>query len=144
MKLMGTGMLSQITTARVLLVDDDAQFLGRASAALDTFAELRMARCGLTGLNLAMLWNPHVIVVDLLLDDVDGFTFLERLDEYALDPAPFILYTCTGPGADTRVRPLPNWRVGTLLRTSSDHQLRAAVLQAVSCQDPIRQQWITA
>lgn len=137
-------MLIDVNPARMLVVDDDQYFIERAMSALEPLGKLRVAGSGGAALSVAASWEPDVILLDLLLDDLDGFTFLERLSATALNRLPFILCTTDGRGADTRVRPLPGWRVGTLVRSSSMAELRAAVRQAVHCQDPRRQRWITA
>lgn len=137
-------MLIDASPARVLVVDDDQDFLERALRALKPLGTLRVARSGGVALRVAANWEPDVILLDLLLDDLDGFTFLEQLTDFRLRRYPFILCTTDGRGADTRIRPLPDWQVGTLVRSCSLHQLRTAVRQAVQCQDPHRQRGITA
>lgn len=137
-------MLIEVKPARVLLVDDDQYFIERATRALKPLGAIRIAGSARMALALAGDWDPDVILLDMLLDDLDGFTFLEELTASGLRPLPFILCTTDGRGADTRVRPLPDWSVGTLVRSSSMQQLRAAVRQAVYCQDPNRQGWMTA
>lgn len=130
----GTWMTSDVKSARVLLVDDDPIFIDRAMIALEPITDVRTVRSGSGALSVAVFWQPDVILLDMLLEDVDGFTFLDQLAEAGLARPPFILCTTDGRGAGTRVRPLPDWRVGTVLRSSSTSQLRSAVLQAVRCQ----------
>jgi CheY-like chemotaxis protein len=129
---------------RVLVVDDDLVFIDRARQALKEIATLRTARTGNDALAATLLWKPDVILFDLLMHDLDGFTFLEMLKDATPGTYPFILCTTDGRGADTRIRPLPNWKVGTLLRSSSTHQLRSAVIQAVRCQNPNNQRCMFA
>lgn len=131
-------------STRVLVVDDDHIFIERAMQALAPIAALRTEQTGDDALAAALIWKPHVILFDLLMGDLDGFAFLERVAEVSSAPHPFILYTTDGRGAGTRIRPLPNWKVGTLVRSSSLHQLRIAVIQAIRCQDPAIQRSITA
>jgi two-component system, NtrC family, response regulator GlrR len=140
----GSEIVQWPEPTRVLLVDDDPAFVDRAREALEPLARLRIVRSGKVALTTVSLWKPDVVLFDLLLADLDGFTFLEELSECYLDKPPFILYTTDGRGADTRVRPLPNWQVGTLVRSAGVHELRAAVRQAIRCQDPLTQRWITA
>jgi CheY-like chemotaxis protein len=124
---------------RVLLVDDDPVFIGRAAQALRPFARIRTVTSGSAALTTIPFWQPNVILFDLLMTDLDGFSFLEAVPKVPVQDHPFILCTTDGLGAGTRVRPLPNWRVGTLLRSSSIHQLRVAVLQAARWQLPLSQ-----
>lgn len=126
-------MLIEVKSARVLLVDDDYYFIERATRALEPLGTVRVARSARRALSVAITWHPDVILLDMLLEDLDGFTFLEELTASGLTHQPFILYTTGGRGADTRVRPLPDWSVGTLVRSSSMQQLRSAVRQAVNC-----------
>lgn len=137
-------MLIDVNTVRVLIVDDDPRFIERATCAIESLGTTRVARSGGSALAIAASWKPDVILLDMLLDDLDGFTFLEHLADVGLQRLPFILCTTDGRGADTRVRPLPQWRVGTLVRSSPIYQLRSAVHQAVRCQDPGNQRTITA
>jgi two-component system, OmpR family, response regulator len=129
------GIGRQLDVARILLVDDDPRFVSRAADALYVLGDLRTACSGRAALSTTLFWQPHVILIDLLMDDVDGFTFLERLHEIGLEHPPFVLYTTDGRGADTRIRPLPDWKVGTLVRSSSTHQVRSAVAQAIRAID---------
>ncbi len=137
-------MIIRPPLTRILLVDDDPVFLGRAHQALDPFARLQTVSNGCAALQTLSQWQPDVVLFDLLLNDLDGFTFLEIINRSGLERRPFILCTTDGRGADTRIRPLPNWDVGTLVRSSSIVQLRTAVLQAARCQDPAVQRHITA
>ncbi len=64
---------------RVLIVDDDpdqAQFL---SATLDQDYEISIATGGLDGYALACAERPAVIVLDLMMPTVDGWTVLRKL-----------------------------------------------------------------
>jgi DNA-binding NtrC family response regulator len=140
----GNRMPELVETTRVLLVDDDPTFLSRAQKALKYDIRVRSMQNGTDALEALELWSPNVVVFDLLLEDLDGFTFLEKVSGISVARRPFVLYTTDGRGADTRVRPLPNWHVGTLIRSAPAHQLREAVLQAARCQDPEFQRQITA
>jgi CheY-like chemotaxis protein len=137
-------MSIQARTARVLIVDDDPVFLSRATVALDGITDLRSAPNGRRALAVVGTWRPDIILLDMLLEDLDGFTFLEQLSDVGLEHPPFILCTTDGHGAGTRVRPLPSWQVGTILRSSTSYQIRDAVLQAVSCHSSSAYGWITA
>jgi CheY-like chemotaxis protein len=140
----GIQMPEMVKKTRVLLVDDDPLFLGRARHALEPVARLRIAQSGAEALQTLPLWTPHVILFDMLLDDLDGFSFLDELTRFEVERTPFILCTIDGRGADTRVRPLPEWHVGTLVRSVPLHQLRSAVLQAARCSDPGIQRLVSA
>jgi CheY-like chemotaxis protein len=119
---------------RVLVVDDDPVFIGRAREALEQLSRVRVVTSGAEALSTVPIWRPDVVVFDLLMNDLDGFTFLEELSLTSSEVAPFVLYTTDGRGADTRIRPLTCWQVGTVLRSSDVEQLRSAVIQALRWQ----------
>jgi CheY-like chemotaxis protein len=137
-------MIDRHDNFRVLLADDDPVFVGRASQALGPLATLRLVNTGIAALATVPRWKPDVILFDLLMTDLDGFTFIEEIARTPLERHPFVLCTSDGRGAGTRIRPLPDWRVGTLLRSSSIDQLQIAVLQAACYSNPIVQRWVTA
>ncbi len=133
-----------VESTKVLLVDDDPVFLARACQALEPVTRVRTIQTGSDALNTLAVWTPDVVVFDLLMHDMDGFTFMEQIASISSGRRPFILYTIDGRGADTRVRPLPDWHVGTLLRSAPMHQLRSAVIQAAQCSDSDYQRLIIA
>lgn len=115
--------------ARVLLIDDDDTFALQLGIALRGAGDLRIVTNACAALRTARSWQPHVVLLDLLLPETDAFTLLEQLT--APDTAPECLVLCltNGIGAATRVRPVTEWPVGTLHRQSSIAQIRATVLQ---------------
>ena len=131
-------------STQVLLVDDDPIFLSRACQALEPVLRVRTNETGTSALETLSIWTPDVVVFDLLMGDLDGFSFLEQIASVSRGKRPFILYTTDGRGADTRVRPLPDWQVGTVLRSAPMHELRAAVIQAAQCSDSDYQRLILA
>lgn len=119
---------------RVLVVDDDPAFIDRVREALEQLSRIKAVTSGTDALETIPAWKPDVVVFDLLMNDLDGFSFLEELSLRSPDYAPFVLYTTDGRGADTRIRPLMSWQVGTLVRSSDVDQLRSAVIQALHWQ----------
>lgn len=55
--------------------------------------DLRTARGGKPGLDLAISWEPDVILLDLGMPDLDGAAFLKRYREATTSPAPVVLLT---------------------------------------------------
>lgn len=79
---------------RVLAIDDDDGLLDMLNLLLrQTEFDLRTARGGEAGLELAKSWEPDVILLDLGMPEVDGATFLERYRQSTTSPAPVVLLT---------------------------------------------------
>ncbi len=67
---------------RVLVVDDDASIRELLSTALeDDGYEVMPAMNGQDALNVCARWRPDVIVLDLMMPVMDGWTFAKRLHE---------------------------------------------------------------
>lgn len=120
--------------ARILVADEDGSFIRDLRAGIGEFADLRCVRCGVDLLEMARAWNPEVVVLDLLLPDIDGFTLLDCLTGSNTQRQPAILCLTGGRGANSRPPRLTSWPVGTLCRTSSPAQIRTALLRAVEAQ----------
>lgn len=74
-------MLAQVGK-RVLVVDDDASIRELLSTALeDDGYEVVPARNGQDALAVCDRWRPDVIVLDLMMPVMDGWTFAKRLHE---------------------------------------------------------------
>jgi CheY-like chemotaxis protein len=67
---------------RVLVVDDDPSIRELLSTALeDDGYEVVPARNGEDALSVCERWRPDVIVLDLMMPVMDGWTFAKRLHE---------------------------------------------------------------
>src|SRR5687768_16531880 len=70
------------TQKRVLVVDDDASIRELLSTALeDDGYEVVPASNGQDALSVCERWRPDVIVLDLMMPVMDGWTFAKRLRE---------------------------------------------------------------
>lgn len=72
--------------AKILVIDDDADILDSIRSGLELpniTLEVLTAPNGMTGLQLAKTHFPDVIILDLQMPDIDGFTVL---DEIRSDP----------------------------------------------------------
>jgi two-component system, OmpR family, response regulator len=104
------------TPPRVLVVDDEEniRFLVGSALQLDGF-ETAVAETGRDALDVVASFRPDVIVLDVMLPDVDGFTVLRRLRDRG-DVMPVIFLTArdatedrvrglTSGGADYQIKP---------------------------------------
>jgi two-component system OmpR family response regulator len=89
----------------VLVVDDEENIRFIVESALD-MAGFRVASAGsgAEALNLAATLNPDVIVLDVMLPDVDGFTLLRRIRD--LGSAAPVVFLTARDGTEDRVRGL--------------------------------------
>ena len=79
--------------ARILLIDDDNALLDMLSLSLeDAGHEVESADDGLTGLERFRAWSPEVVVSDINMPRLDGFSFCRQLRE-AGESVPLILLT---------------------------------------------------
>jgi CheY-like chemotaxis protein len=73
---------SATVAKRVLVVDDDASIRELLSTALeDDGYEVVPASNGKDALSVVERWRPDVIVLDLMMPIMDGWTFAKRLRE---------------------------------------------------------------
>lgn len=69
-------MATQTESRRVLVVDDESSIRDVLSMALeDEGYDVRTAPNGREALNTLETWLPHVIVLDLMMPVMDGWTF---------------------------------------------------------------------
>lgn len=81
---------------KILIVDDDPMVLELMQAVLEPegFTVLK-AGSGREGMTLAQQQRPHLIVLDLLMPDVDGFQVLDELKRTPLTASiPIVILTC--------------------------------------------------
>jgi DNA-binding response OmpR family regulator len=79
---------------RILAIDDDDGLLDMLVLLLrQAHLDFRAARGGQAGLDMAMSWEPDLILLDLTMPDLDGSTFLEQYRKATPSPAPIVLLT---------------------------------------------------
>lgn len=73
--------------ARVLIVDDENQIRRLLKVALSAHGfEISEAATGEEGLKQVALFHPDLVILDLGLPDLDGFTVIQRIREWAQVP----------------------------------------------------------
>jgi len=95
----GNSMETTPPGARVLVVDDEAAIrdlleYGLGQAGFD----VRSARDGRTALEVVRNWTPEVIVLDVMLPEVDGFTLLPAIRR--LTDAPIVMLSAKAATAE--------------------------------------------
>lgn len=73
---------SDVDRKRVLVIDDDMPLRGMLAAALRQHGfQVLLAGDGAEGHRAVKIHNPHVILLDLAMPNVNGWDFLQRLQE---------------------------------------------------------------
>jgi DNA-binding response OmpR family regulator len=86
---------------RILAVDDDYGLLDMLVLLLsESHLDLRTARGGTAGLEMAIDWEPDLILLDLTMPNLDGAGFLARYREATASPAPIVLLTGANDGLE--------------------------------------------
>ena len=90
--------------ARVAVIDDDRMVREMLELGLSREGyEVRTATDGLAALELVKVFDPELIVLDIMMPKIDGVTLLPRLRE--ITQAPILMLTAKG-GTDDKVRSL--------------------------------------
>jgi DNA-binding response OmpR family regulator len=86
--------------ARVLVVEDntDLAFGLRNNLEIDGY-EVAVAADGATGVVRALEWRPHLVILDLMLPEMDGFRVLRTLRQRGFDE-PVLILTARGEESD--------------------------------------------
>jgi DNA-binding response OmpR family regulator len=89
------------SSATILFIDDNAELRDYIGNELRSYFRVRTAREGSEGLKLARQYLPDLIVTDVIMPGMDGFTFCEQLraDEQ-LRHIPVIMLTAKGAFED--------------------------------------------
>jgi two-component system OmpR family response regulator len=73
-------VVAKSSDSRILVVDDEENIRFLLDAALTHFGfEVRLASTGRQGLDAVRTFLPHLIVLDIMLPDIDGFEIMRRL-----------------------------------------------------------------
>jgi len=90
---------------RILLIDDNATILENTAELLEMEGyETISASNGKEGLEKALRFVPDVILCDLLMPEMDGFTVLKRIGEHPdLKGIPFIFFSAKSEKTDIQM-----------------------------------------
>ena len=79
---------------RILLVDDDYDFVEATSAVLESVCDVDVAYGGNEGMARARAQKPDLILLDVIMPDEDGFAVCEKLKaDPALADVPVMMLT---------------------------------------------------
>ena len=85
--------------ARILVIEDDPAIASLTQLQLENRGyEVEIAKNGVDGLRQAYAWQPDLVVLDIMMPDMDGWTVCERLRE--LSDVPIVFVTAIGKEAD--------------------------------------------
>jgi two-component system, OmpR family, response regulator MprA len=74
--------VADVDRKRVLVIDDDLPLRGMLAAALDKHGfQVLLAGDGAEGERALMIHQPDVVLLDLAMPEVNGWDFLQRLQE---------------------------------------------------------------
>ncbi len=91
--------MTPLRRRRILLVDDDRDFIEATTAVLESRYDLEVAYGGREGLAKARASRPDLILLDVIMPDEDGFTVCEKLKaDPALADVPVIMLTSLPEG----------------------------------------------
>lgn len=78
--------------SRILLIDDELPILDMISIVLrkEGFTNVQTARTGEEAVTLCKSYLPHIIVLDIMLPDIDGFEVCRQCRKFTLVPILFL------------------------------------------------------
>jgi DNA-binding response OmpR family regulator len=110
---------------KVLVIEDDSAIASLIQIQLENRDyQVRLAGDGIEGLRQAYAWQPNLVILDIMMPDMDGWTVCERLRE--LSNVPIIFVTAIGKEADI-VRGLEMGADDYLVKPFSPRELVARI-----------------
>ena len=84
---------------KILVIEDDTAIASLSQIQLENRGyHVKLAHDGVDGLRHAYAWQPDLVVLDIMMPEMDGWTVCERLRE--LSDMPIIFVTAVGKEAD--------------------------------------------
>jgi two-component system alkaline phosphatase synthesis response regulator PhoP len=88
---------------KILLVDDQPNFIKMVSLKLEKMGyAVVSAENGRVGLERAIAEQPDLIVMDIMMPEMDGFTACEKIKEQSPKKCPVIFLSAKGQESDRR------------------------------------------
>jgi DNA-binding response OmpR family regulator len=109
---------------RVLLIDDDPEFIKTIQDIFADEIELRVAMEAKAALCATRRWQPHLIILDALLSNADAFALLDEIRSARGGARYGVVYLAKGRGAHTHFHVLGNELFGVLQRGTDEGRLR--------------------
>ena len=92
---------------RILVVDDESSITDLVAMALDLRgAKVEVAHTGAEALAAVHTFRPHLVVLDVMLPDLDGFEILEQLNADRPSAQTPVLFLTARDGLDDRLKGL--------------------------------------
>jgi two-component system KDP operon response regulator KdpE len=86
-------------SARILVIEDDPAIASLTQLQLENRGyQVEIAKNGVEGVRQAYAWQPDLVVLDIMMPDMDGWTVCERLRE--LSDVPIVFVTAIGKEQD--------------------------------------------
>jgi two-component system KDP operon response regulator KdpE len=112
-------------SAKILVIEDDHSIASLMQLQLENKEyQVKLAYDGAEGLRHAYAWQPDLVILDIMMPDMDGWTVCERLRE--LSDIPIIFVTAVGKEADI-VRGLEMGADDYLVKPFSPRELLARI-----------------
>jgi DNA-binding response OmpR family regulator len=111
--------------ARILLIDDETKLTGPLKSAFERDGyQISVANDGHTGLSLALIEKPDVVVLDVMMPGLDGWQVCQALRQHS--SVPIIMLTALDDPVD-RIRGLELGADDYLVKPFSYHEVEAHV-----------------
>lgn len=117
---------------RVLLIDDDPEFITTIEELLADEIELRIATDAAAALRTTLRWQPNLIILDALLANGDSFALLDEIRSARDGERYGVVYLTKGRGAHTQFHVLGNELFGVLQRNADSARLRRDLRDALA------------
>ena len=84
-------------STKILVIEDDQSIASLMQLQLENKGyQVKLAYDGIEGLRHAYAWQPELVVLDIMMPDMDGWTVCERLRELSDVPIIFVTAAILG------------------------------------------------